>query len=162
MRLPYIVITCARISAIKRVCSVPPCCLGAFLDLLSVHNNFGDEDGIFRDILSEKVKDIPKQDPHDISRCQTSLMRHQIRFETSKKVHKFAVGTDFEAYAEQLEFFFVVSGVTESKEKKAVLLTNLPNEKYQLAKDLMVPILLREDSLTYDTNVEGLQKQLKP
>ena len=79
-----------------------------------------------------------------------------------EKVQKFAVGTDFEAYAEQLEFFFVVSGVTESKEKKAVLLTNLPNEKYQLAKDLMVPILLREDSLTYDTNVEGLQKQLKP
>ena len=79
-----------------------------------------------------------------------------------EKVQKFAVGTDFEAYAEQLEFFLVVSGVTESKEKKAVLLTNLPTEKYQLAKDLMVPILLREDSLTYDTNVEGLQKQLKP
>ena len=79
-----------------------------------------------------------------------------------EKVQKFAVGTDFEAYAEQLEFFFVVSGVTESKEKKAVLLTNLPNEKYQLAKDLMVPILLREDSLAYDTNVEGPQKQLKP
>ena len=79
-----------------------------------------------------------------------------------EKVQKFAVGTDFEAYAEQLEFFFVVSGVTESKEKKAVLLTNLPNEKYQLAKDLMVPILIREDSLTYDANVEGLQKQLKP
>ena len=79
-----------------------------------------------------------------------------------EKVQKFAVGTDLEAYAEQLEFFLVVSGVTESKEKKAVLLTNLPNEKYQLAKDLMAPILLREDSLTYDTNVEGLQKQLKP
>ena len=79
-----------------------------------------------------------------------------------EKVQKFAVGTDFEAYAEQFEFFFVVSGVTESKEKKAVLLTNLPTEKYQLAKDLMVPILLREDSLTYDTNVEGLHKQLKP
>ena len=94
MRLPYIAITCARIGAIKRVCSEPPCCLCAFLDLLSVHNNFGDEDGIFRDILREKVKDIPKQDPHDISGCQKSLMRHQIRFETSKK---FAVGTDFEA-----------------------------------------------------------------
>ena len=79
-----------------------------------------------------------------------------------EKVQKFAVGTDFEAYAEQLEFFFVVSGVTGSKEKKAVLLTNLPTEKYQLAKDLMVPILLREDSLAYDTNVEGPQKQLKP
>ena len=79
-----------------------------------------------------------------------------------EKVQKFAIGTDFEAYAEQLEFFFVVSGVIESKEKKAVLLTNLPTEKYQLAKDLMVPILLRQDSLAYDTNVEGPQKQLKP
>ena len=79
-----------------------------------------------------------------------------------EKVQKFAIGTDFEAYAEQLEFFFVVSGVTESKEKKAVLLTNLPTEKYQLAKDLMVPILLREDSLAYDMNVEGPQKQLRP
>ena len=33
---------------------------------------------------------------------------------------------------------------------------------YQLAKDLVAPILLREDSLTYDTIVEHLQKQLKP
>ena len=78
------------------------------------------------------------------------------------KVQKFTVGADFEAYAEQLEFFFVANGVTDSKQKKAVLLTNLPTDMYQLAKDLMAPILLREDSLTYDTIVERLQKQLKP
>ena len=78
------------------------------------------------------------------------------------KVQKFAVGTDFEAYAEQLEFFFVANGVTDSKQKKALLLTNLPTETYQLAKDLVAPILLREDSLTYDTIVERLQKQSKP
>ena len=78
------------------------------------------------------------------------------------KVHKFTVGTDFEAYAEQLEFFFVANGVTESKQKKAVLLTNVSTETYQLAKDLVAPILLREDSLTFDTIVERLQKQLKP
>ena len=77
------------------------------------------------------------------------------------KVQKFAVGTDFEAYAEQLEFVFVANGVTDLKQKKAVLLTNLPTETYQLAKDLVAPILLREDSLTYDTIVERLQKQLK-
>ena len=41
------------------------------------------------------------------------------------KVQKFIVGADFEAYAEQLEFFFVANGVTDSKQKKAVLLTNL-------------------------------------
>ena len=77
-------------------------------------------------------------------------------------VQKFIVGADFEAYAEQLDFFFLANGVTDSKQKKAVPLTNLPTETYQLAKDLMAPILLREDSLRYDTIVECLQKQLKP
>ena len=38
VRLPYIVITCARIDSIKRVCSERPCCPGAFLDLLSIHD----------------------------------------------------------------------------------------------------------------------------
>ena len=81
-----------------------------------------------------------------------------------RNVQKFTVETDFEAYAEQLEFFFVASGVTDSKQKKAVLLTNLPTETCQLAKDLMATTstLLREDSITYDTIVEHLQKQLKP
>ena len=79
-----------------------------------------------------------------------------------RKVQKFAVGTDFKAYAEQLEFFFVANGVTDSKQKKAVLLTNLPTKTYQLAKDLVAPILLREDSLMYDRIVARLQKQLKP
>ena len=79
------------------------------------------------------------------------------------KVQKFAVGADFEAYAEQLKFSFVANGVTDSKQySKVVLLTNLPTETYQLAKDLMTPILLRRDSLTYDTIVERLQKQLRP
>ena len=72
------------------------------------------------------------------------------------------MGTDFEGYAEQLDFFFVANGVADSTQKKAVLLTNLPTETYQLAKDLVAPISLREDSLTYDTIVEHLQKQLKP
>ena len=52
--------------------------------------------------------------------------------------------------------------MTDSTQKKAVLLTNLPTGTYQLAKDLVAPISLREDSLTYDTIVEHLQKQLKP
>ena len=37
-------------------------------------------------------------------------------------------------HAEQLEFFFVANGVTDPKQKKAVLLSNLPAETYQLAK----------------------------
>ena len=66
MRSPYIVITCARIDSIKRVCSEPPCCLGVFSDLSSVHDNFGDEDRILSDILLRKSEDILKQDPHDV------------------------------------------------------------------------------------------------
>ena len=31
------------------------------------------------------------------------------------RVQKFVVGIDFEAYAEQLEFFFVANGVTDPK-----------------------------------------------
>ena len=56
----------------------------------------------------------------------------------------------------------MANGVTDSEQKKAVLLTNLPTETYQLAKDLVALISLREVSLTYDTIVERLQKQLKP
>ena len=41
------------------------------------------------------------------------------------RVQKFVVGTDFEAYVEQLEFFFVASGVTDPKQKKAILLCNI-------------------------------------
>ena len=44
VRLPYIVVTCARMFRIKRVCYDPPCRLGVLSDILSVHDNFGDED----------------------------------------------------------------------------------------------------------------------
>ena len=77
------------------------------------------------------------------------------------KAQKFVVGVDFKAYPEQLEFFFMANGVPNLKQKKAILLTDLPSEMYQLAKDLMA-LILREDSLMYDTSVECLRKQLKP
>lgn len=48
-----------------------------------------------------------------------------------------------------------------SKQKKTVLLTNLLTEMYQLSKDLIALILIREDSLMYNTIVEHIQKQLK-
>ena len=85
VRLSYVVITCARTDSTKHVCSEPPCCPGVFNELSSVHDNFGDEDGILRDILRRESEDIPTQDPYDVSRCQTSLMRYQIRFVTSGK-----------------------------------------------------------------------------
>ena len=78
------------------------------------------------------------------------------------KVQKFAVGTDLEMYAEQLEFFFVANGVTDSKQKKAFPFSNFPTGTYQLTKDLVAPILLGEDSLTYYKIAKRLQKQLKP
>ena len=77
------------------------------------------------------------------------------------KDQKFSVGTDFEVYAEQLEFFMAY-GVTDSKQKKAVLLTNFPTGTYQLTKDSVAQILFGEDSLKYDTIVKSFQKQLKP
>ena len=148
---------CVRISVIKCASSEPPCCFWCGRLVLSIHDNFGDEDGILEDLYGRKGEGHPKQDSHDFSRCQMKVIRFEISGE-----FKFVVETDFKAYAEQLEFFFVANGVTDPKQKKAVLLSNLPAETYQLAKDLVAPTSLREDSLTYDTIVERLQKQLKP
>ena len=60
------------------------------------------------------------------------------------KVQKFVVGADFESYAEQLEFYIIANGIGDANQKKAVLLTNLPTETYQLEKDLVAPKLLKE------------------
>ena len=89
-------------------------------------------------------------------------LRHQIRFETSEK---------FKCSCRELtskrmrnswnSSICVANGVSDSKRKKAVLLTSLSTETYQLAKNLVAPTLLRKDSLTHDT-FERLQKQLKP
>ena len=67
-----------------------------------------------------------------------------------------------ESYTEQLDFYFLANGVTEPKTKKAILLTNLPVETYQLAKDLVAPTQLKDDAIIYDIIVERMQKQLKP
>ena len=44
VRLPYIVVTCARMFRMKRVYCDPPCRLGVFSGIQSVHDNCGDED----------------------------------------------------------------------------------------------------------------------
>ena len=82
--------------------------------------------------------------------------------QTFGKVTKYVVGTDWESYTEQLDFYFLANGVKEPKTKKAILLTNLPVESYQLAKDLVAPAQLKDDSITYNIIVERMQKQLKP
>ena len=79
-----------------------------------------------------------------------------------KKSSEVCSGNWPRGYAEQLEFFFVANGVTDSKQKKAFPLSNFPTGTYQLTKDLVAPILLGEDSLTYYKIAKRLQKQLKP
>ena len=112
-----------------------------FSELSSIHDNFGYEDGILRDILRRESEDIPKQDRRFKMPNESDAAPNPVR--NIEKVHKFAVGADFEAYAEQLEFFFVANGVTDSKQKKAVLLTNLPTKTYHLAKDLDGPDIVK-------------------
>ena len=78
------------------------------------------------------------------------------------KVTKQVVGTDWELYTEQLGFYFPVNGIAEAKTKKAVLWTNLSAENYQLAKNLVAPMHLKDDAITYTVIEERMQKQLKP
>ena len=49
---------CLRISLMKPVSSGPPCCFGVVRLVLSIHDNFGDEDGTLEDFTVEKVKDL--------------------------------------------------------------------------------------------------------
>ena len=77
------------------------------------------------------------------------------------KVTKQVVGTDWELYTEQLGFYFPVNGIAEAK-TKAVLWTNLSAENYQLAKNLVTPMQLKDDAITYTVIEERMQKQLKP
>ena len=63
-------------------------------------------------------------------------------------------------HTEQLDFDFL--GVPDAKTKETVLLTNLPMESYQLARDLVAPPHLKDDAITNDVIVKRMQKQLKP
>ena len=55
VHLPYIVITCACIDSIKRVCSEPPYCLGEFSDLLSADDNNTDTNSDLYFFFIEKI-----------------------------------------------------------------------------------------------------------
>ena len=72
------------------------------------------------------------------------------------------MGTDWELYTEQLGFYFLANGITEAKTKNAVLLTNLSVETYQLAKNLVAPTQLKDDTIMYTVIGERIQKELKP
>ena len=59
------------------------------------------------------------------------------------------MGTDWELYTEQVGFYFLANGITEAKTKKAVLLTNLSVETYQLAKNLVTPTQMKDEAFMY-------------
>ena len=63
---------------IKRASSGPPCCFGVARLVLSIHDNFGDKDGILEDFYGRKGERHPKQDSHDVSRCQMKVIRFEI------------------------------------------------------------------------------------
>ena len=69
---------CVCISLIKRVSSGPPCCFGVVRLVLSIHDNFDDQDGILEDFYGRKGESHPKQDSHDVSRCQMKAIRFAI------------------------------------------------------------------------------------
>ena len=71
------------------------------------------------------------------------------------------MGTDWELYTEQVGFYFLANGITETKKKKAILLTNLSVETYQLAKNLVAPTQLQDDAIMYTVIGEQIQKELK-
>ena len=51
---------CVCISLIKHVSSGPPCCFGVVRLVLSIHDNFGDENGISEDFYGRKGERHPK------------------------------------------------------------------------------------------------------
>ena len=67
-----------RTSVIKRISSGPPCCFGVARLVLSIHDNFGDEDGILEDFYGRKGETDAKQDSHDVSRCQMKVIQFRI------------------------------------------------------------------------------------
>ena len=78
------------------------------------------------------------------------------------KVVTYNNGADREAYTEQLDFYFLANGVTDDQTKKAILLSNVSTQTYQLLKDLLVPATPKDAEVTYSVIVDRLQKHTKP
>ena len=80
------------------------------------------------------------------------------------KITRYNPGADWESYIEQLDFYFIgiANGVTDDHTKKAILLSNVSTETYQLLKDLLVPATPKDADVTYSVIVDRLQKHTKP
>ena len=74
---------------------------------------------------------------------------------------KYNQGADWEAYTEQLDFYFLANGVTDDQTKKAILLSNVCTEIYQLLKDSVLATP-KDADVTYSVIVDRLQKHTKP
>ena len=64
-------------------------------------------------------------------------------------------------YCEQLDFYFLSKDVQDGK-KKSTLLSSIPQETFQLAKDLMVPKELSDNAVAYKNVVDAMKKHVKP
>ena len=78
------------------------------------------------------------------------------------KLIQYSQGTDWQNYTEQLSFFFLANGVTDEKRKKAILMSNIPAETYQVVKDLLAPAALTADDVTYSWIVDVMKEHVKP
>ena len=78
------------------------------------------------------------------------------------KVMKYNHGADWEAYTEQLDYYFLANGLTDDQTKTSILLSHVSTETYQLLKDLLVPATPKDADVTYSVIVDRLQKHTKP
>ena len=77
------------------------------------------------------------------------------------KLERYQEGQDWESWCEQLEFYFLTKD-TQADKKKSTLLSSIPSETYQLAKDLVAPQKLKDNAVTYEIIVDKVQKHVKP
>ena len=77
------------------------------------------------------------------------------------KLERYQEGQDWESWCEQLEFYFLTKD-TQADKKKSALLSSIPQETFQLAKDLVAPQKLTDNAVTYQIIVDKVQKHVKP
>ena len=75
---------------------------------------------------------------------------------------KYNHDADWEAYTEQLDFYFLANGFNDDQTKTAILLSNVSTETYQLLKDLLIPTTPKDAEVMYSVIVDRLQKHTKP
>ena len=78
------------------------------------------------------------------------------------KPSRYVPGGDWPSYTEQMDFFFVANGVSNAQHKKAILLTNVPTETFQLIKDLLAPTPPSDGGVTYEQIVQVVKDHVKP